>query len=105
MMYGNEDQKLRWLPRLASGQAVGAFCQHESGSGHDFAGMQTKAIASDATDGQFYMHGTKNWVTNGGIADLFLVYGKIYNFEPDPEEVIIFSNYNCSEQTHVRADA
>ena len=68
--YGSEAQKLKYLPKLASGEAVGAFCLSEPEAGSDATSQQTTAI----DNGDHYLvNGTKNWITNGGRSDVYIV--------------------------------
>ena len=68
--YGSEAQKLKYLPKLASGEAVGAFCLSEPEAGSDATSQQTTAI----DNGDHYLvNGTKNWITSGGRSDVYLV--------------------------------
>ena len=72
-LLGDEDQKRRYLPRLAAGEWLGAFALSEPGSGSDAASLTTRAVR----DGDDYvLDGTKMWITNGGEADLYLVMGR-----------------------------
>jgi alkylation response protein AidB-like acyl-CoA dehydrogenase len=68
--YGNEDQKQRYLSRLASGEIIGAFCLSEPEAGSDATSQQT--IAEDKGD-HYLVNGTKNWITNGGKSGVHLV--------------------------------
>ena len=68
--FGSEEQKQQWLPKLASGEAIGSYCLTEPNAGSDAAALETTAVA-DGDD--FVLNGTKIWVTNGGWAGLFLV--------------------------------
>ncbi len=68
--YGNEDQKQKYLKPLASGQKLGAFCLSEPEAGSDATSQKTTAI--DNGD-HYILNGTKNWITNGGTADYYLV--------------------------------
>ena len=68
--YGSEAQKLKYLPKLASGEAVGAFCLSEPEAGSDATSQQTTAI--DHGD-HYLINGTKNWITNGGRSDVYIV--------------------------------
>jgi len=74
LKFGSESQKERWLPRLASGEAVGCFGLTEPDHGSDPAGMLTRA--SKEGDG-YRLNGVKMWITNGHIADLALVWAKL----------------------------
>ena len=74
--FGNEDQKSRYLPDLASGKKLAAYCLTEPGSGSDALGAKTTATLS--ADGKHYiLNGEKQWITNAGFADVFVVYAKI----------------------------
>jgi len=76
--YGTEEQKQKYLPKLASGEWVGAYCLTEPGAGSDANAGKTKAVLSD--DGKFYiLNGQKMWITNSGFADVFTVFAKIDN--------------------------
>jgi glutaryl-CoA dehydrogenase len=71
--FGSEEQKQHWLPRMASGEVIGCFGLTEPDFGSDPSGMRTTA----RRDGDSYMlNGTKMWITNGGIADLAVVWAR-----------------------------
>jgi len=74
--YGTDEQKHRYLPRLASGEWIGAYALSESSSGSDAMNIRTRArLSADAT--HYTLDGEKMWITNAGIADLFTVFAKI----------------------------
>ncbi|MFS0916888.1 acyl-CoA dehydrogenase family protein [Brevibacillus sp. 179-C 1.1 NHS] len=74
--FGNEEQKQRYLPDLAYGKRIAAYCLTEPGSGSDALGAKTTATLSE--DGTHYiLNGEKQWITNAGFADVFIVYAKI----------------------------
>jgi alkylation response protein AidB-like acyl-CoA dehydrogenase len=74
--FGTEEQKKKYLPRLASGEIVGAYALSESTSGSDAMNCRTRATLS--SDGKHYtLNGEKMWITNAGFADLFTVFAKI----------------------------
>ncbi|MHB8735128.1 MAG: acyl-CoA dehydrogenase family protein [Terriglobales bacterium] len=76
LFFGSEDQKQRYLPRLTSGEWVGAYALSEAGSGSDALAARTRADLT--ADGKHYrLNGEKMWITNGGFADLFTVFAKI----------------------------
>ncbi|MDP2335484.1 MAG: acyl-CoA dehydrogenase family protein [Bacteroidota bacterium] len=76
MYYGNEGQKKKYLPRIVSGELKTCYCLTEPGSGSDANSGRTKAVLSD--DGKYYvLKGQKMWVTNGGFADVMIVFAKI----------------------------
>jgi alkylation response protein AidB-like acyl-CoA dehydrogenase len=74
-LFGSEAQKQRYLPRLISGEIIGAYGLSETGSGSDALGARTKATRQP--DGSFVLNGEKMWITNGGFADLFVVFAKV----------------------------
>ena len=74
-MFGTADQKRRYLPRLVTGEWVGAYCLSESGSGSDALGAKTRAVRQP--DGSFVLNGEKMWISNGGFADLYVVFAKV----------------------------
>ncbi|MEZ4904064.1 MAG: acyl-CoA dehydrogenase family protein [Spirosomataceae bacterium] len=76
LYYGNEAQKKQYLPKLASGEWKAAYCLTEPDSGSDANAAKSKAVLS--ADGKSYViNGQKMWITNGGFADLFIVFAKI----------------------------
>ncbi|XP_041047916.1 complex I assembly factor ACAD9, mitochondrial isoform X2 [Carcharodon carcharias] len=82
LIVGTEEQKAKYLPKLATGEHVAAFCLTEPGSGSDAASIQTKATLSD--DGQCYLlNGSKIWISNGGIADIFTVFARTEMVDKD----------------------
>ncbi len=72
-VYGSEDQKQKYLPRLATGEWVGCFGLTEPDHGSDPGAMVTRA---KSTDGGFLLSGAKNWITNSPIADVFIIWAK-----------------------------
>lgn len=76
VLFGNEDQKRRYLPKCATGELIAAFCLTEPGSGSDAQAMRATAVPSD--DGSHYvLNGTKIWISNAGYADILTVFGKV----------------------------
>ncbi|NUM32829.1 MAG: acyl-CoA dehydrogenase family protein [Bacteroidetes bacterium] len=76
LYFGTEEQKLKYLPGLASGKIKAAYCLTEPGSGSDALAAKTRADLSE--DGKHYViNGQKMWITNAGFADLFTVFAKI----------------------------
>ena len=72
--FGTDEQKQRYLPKLASGEMIAAFCLTEPGSGSDALAARTRATL----DGEHYvLNGQKMWITNGGFADLFTIFAKV----------------------------
>ena len=76
LYYGNDDQKQKYIPKLATGEWKACYCLTEPGSGSDANSGKTKAVLSE--DGKHYiLNGQKMWITNGGFADVFTVFAKI----------------------------
>src|SRR6266850_3422608 len=76
LMFGNEEQKQRYLPKLASAEMVAAYCLSEPQAGSDALAARTRAdLSADGT--HYVLNGQKMWITNGGGADLFTVFAKI----------------------------
>ena len=78
MYYGNEDQRQRYVTKLATGELLGAYCLTEPGAGSDANAGKTNATLSE--DGKYYiLNGQKMWITNAGFADVHTVFAKIDN--------------------------
>ena len=75
LCFGTTEQKHAYLPRLAAGALLGAYALSESGSGSD--ALAARARATRQPDGSYVLSGEKMWVTNGGFADLFIVFAKV----------------------------
>ena len=76
LYFGSEELKKRWIPGIVSGEIVTAYCLTESGSGSDALGAKT--IAKLSEDGTTYtLNGEKMWISNGGFADVFIVFAKV----------------------------
>ena len=72
-LFGSEEQRETWLPKVAAGQAIAAFALSEADAGSDVAAISTSA----ETDGDgFLINGSKTWISNGGIADLYCVFAR-----------------------------
>jgi alkylation response protein AidB-like acyl-CoA dehydrogenase len=74
LLFGTAEQQARYLPKLASGEMIAAFCLTESGAGSDAASIRTQAVKN--ADGSWILNGEKIWITNGGIADLYTVFAR-----------------------------
>jgi len=73
VLFGTEEQKKRYMPKLATGEMIAAFCLTESGAGSDAAAIKTTAVRKD---GGWLINGSKLWITNGGFADFFTVFAR-----------------------------
>ncbi|MBM7580924.1 acyl-CoA dehydrogenase family protein [Jeotgalibacillus terrae] len=76
VLFGNEDQKQKYLPLLATGEKIAAYALTEPGSGSDALGAKTTAKLNEAGT-HYVLNGEKQWITNAGFADVFVVYAKI----------------------------
>jgi acyl-CoA dehydrogenase family protein 9 len=74
LLFGTPEQRARYLPKLATGEMIAAFCLTESGAGSDAASI--RARAEKGADGTWTLNGEKIWITNGGIADLYTVFAR-----------------------------
>src|SRR5687768_8263063 len=79
LLFGTEEQRARYYPKLASGEMIAAFCLTEPGSGSDAASIKTTAVREGD---DYVLNGDKIWITNGGIADFFTIFAKT----GDPKE-------------------
>ncbi len=74
--FGTEEQKKKYLPRLASGELIAAYCLSEAEAGSDALAAKTRAdLTADGT--HYVLNGQKMWITNGGFADVFIVFAKV----------------------------
>ncbi|MEM7202971.1 MAG: acyl-CoA dehydrogenase family protein [Planctomycetota bacterium] len=76
--HGNDAQRAQWLPRLVSGDVIGCFGLTEEDAGSDVASLRTTAVG--VSGGGYELHGKKIWITNGGVADVAIVFA---NADPD----------------------
>ena len=97
LLYGTEEQKKKYIPKLATGEWFGAYCLTEPDAGSDANSGKTKAVLSE--DGKSYkISGQKMWISNAGFANLFVVFARIeddknitgFIVENDPENGITF---------------
>lgn len=97
LLYGTEEQKKKYIPKLATGEWFGAYCLTEPDAGSDANSGKTKAVLSE--DGKYYsISGQKMWISNAGFANMFIVFARIeddknitgFIVENDPENGITF---------------
>src|SRR3989338_2915599 len=98
--FGTEEQKKKYLPKLVSGEWVAAYCLTESGAGSDANSIRATAVKSE--DGKcLILNGEKIFVTNGGFADLFIIFAKVNG--KDPTAFIVektFEGLRVGEEEH-----
>lgn len=75
-MFGTKEQKEKYLPRLASGKSIAAYCLTEPSSGSDVSSIQTRAELSPDKK-HYILNGTKIWISNGGLADVFTIFAQV----------------------------
>ena len=75
LILGTPEMKEKYLPAVASGEKIAAFCLTEPSTGSDASSVQTRAVKQD--DGSYLMNGGKIWITGGGIADIFTVFAQV----------------------------
>src|SRR5215510_8413298 len=75
LCFGTDAQKEKYLPKIVSGEWLGAYCLSESGAGSDALGA--RARATKQPDGSWILNGEKMWITNGGFADVYIVFAKV----------------------------
>ncbi|KAM6909526.1 very long-chain specific acyl-CoA dehydrogenase, mitochondrial [Xenentodon cancila] len=86
LLFGNKAQKEKYLPKLATGENIAAFCLTEPASGSDAASIKTTAVLSPC--GKYYtMNGSKIWISNGGLAEIFTVFAKTPVKDPKTGEM------------------
>ena len=90
MLFGSDEQKKKWLPDLATGKLVGAFCLTETEPGSDAGSLKTTAVYDPATD-EYVLNGTKQWISNGGFATFLTVFARIPGSAEgkDPQKEIV----------------
>ena len=102
--FGSDDQKRRYLPGLVSGEMVGAYALSESGSGSDALSARARAVKQD--DGSFLLNGEKMWISNGGFADLYVVFAKVVDGTDSAGQFTAFlvergfAGVSCGKEEH-----
>ncbi|XP_049597976.1 very long-chain specific acyl-CoA dehydrogenase, mitochondrial [Syngnathus scovelli] len=86
LLFGNPAQKEKYLPKLASGEHIAAFCLTEPASGSDAASIKTMAVQSPCGK-YFTLNGSKIWISNGGLAEIFTVFAKTPMKDPKTGEM------------------
>jgi alkylation response protein AidB-like acyl-CoA dehydrogenase len=94
LYFGSEELKKAWIPRIVSGEVVTAYCLSEAGSGSDALGAKTNAKLSD--DGTTYtLNGEKMWISNGGFADVYIVFAKVDGEKEKFSAFVVERSENC----------
>ena len=94
LYFGSEELKKAWIPRIVSGEVVTAYCLSEAGSGSDALGAKCHAkLSEDGTE--FILNGEKMWISNGGFADVFIVFAKVDGEKAKFSAFVVERSENC----------
>ena len=94
LYFGSGELKKKWIPPIVSGEIVTAYCLSEAGSGSDALGAKTTAKLTE--DGQHYvLNGEKMWISNGGFADVFIVFAKVDGEKEKFSAFVVERSENC----------
>jgi alkylation response protein AidB-like acyl-CoA dehydrogenase len=94
LYFGSEELKKKWIPPIVTGEIVTAYCLSEAGSGSDALGAKTTARLTE--DGQHYVfNGEKMWISNGGFADVFIVFAKVDGEKDKFSAFVVERSENC----------
>ncbi len=94
LYFGSEELKQTWIPKIVAGEVVTAYCLSEAGSGSDALGAKTTARLTE--DGQHYiLNGEKMWISNGGFADVFIVFAKVDGAKEKFSAFVVERSENC----------
>ncbi|MGQ0540529.1 MAG: acyl-CoA dehydrogenase family protein [Blastocatellia bacterium] len=94
LYFGSEELKQKWIPPIVAGEKVTAYCLSEAGSGSDALGAKTNAKLTE--DGQHYiLNGEKMWISNGGFADVYIVFAKVDGEKEKFSAFVVERSENC----------
>ena len=94
LYFGSEELKQKWIPRIVSGELITAYCLSEAGSGSDALGAKANAKLSE--DGSEYvLNGEKMWISNGGFADVYIVFAKVDGEKEKFSAFVVERSENC----------
>ncbi|MBS1797912.1 MAG: acyl-CoA dehydrogenase family protein [Acidobacteria bacterium] len=94
LYFGSEELKAKWIPPIVAGELVTAYCLSEAGSGSDALGA--KCVARLSEDGSEYiLNGEKMWISNGGFADVFIVFAKVDGEKQKFSAFVVERSENC----------
>ncbi|HUF03470.1 MAG TPA: acyl-CoA dehydrogenase family protein [Aridibacter sp.] len=94
LYFGSEELREKWIPKIVSGEVMTAYCLSEAGSGSDALGAKCSAKLTD--DGEHYvLNGEKMWISNGGFADVFIVFAKVDGEKDKFSAFVVERSENC----------
>jgi len=94
LYFGSEELKLQWIPKIVSGEIVTAYCLSEAGSGSDALGAKATARLSE-DGGHYILNGEKMWISNGGFADVYIVFAKVDGEKDKFSAFVVERSENC----------
>lgn len=94
LYFGSEELKKKWIPRIVAGEVVTAYCLSEAGSGSDALGAKCSAkLSEDGTE--YILNGEKMWISNGGFADVYIVFAKVDGEKEKFSAFVVERSENC----------
>ena len=94
LYFGSEELKQSWIPRIVAGEVVTAYCLSEAGSGSDALGAKCSAkLSEDGTE--YVLNGEKMWISNGGFADVYIVFAKVDGDKKQFSAFVVERSDNC----------
>jgi alkylation response protein AidB-like acyl-CoA dehydrogenase len=94
LYFGSDELKEKWIPRIVSGEVVTAYCLSEAGSGSDALGAKCNArLSEDGTE--YTLNGEKMWISNGGFADVYIVFAKVDGEKEKFSAFVVERSENC----------
>jgi alkylation response protein AidB-like acyl-CoA dehydrogenase len=94
LYFGSEELKEKWIPQIVSGEKVTAYCLSEAGSGSDALGAKCSArLSEDGTE--YILNGEKMWISNGGFADVYIVFAKVDGEKKQFSAFVVERSENC----------
>ncbi|QQS42993.1 MAG: acyl-CoA dehydrogenase family protein [Acidobacteriota bacterium] len=94
LYFGSEELRKKWIPKIVSGEVVTAYCLSEAGSGSDALGAKCSARLTE--DGEHYvLNGEKMWISNGGFADVYIVFAKVDGEKDKFSAFVVERSENC----------
>jgi alkylation response protein AidB-like acyl-CoA dehydrogenase len=94
LYFGSEELKRQWIPKIVSGEVVTAYCLSEAGSGSDALGAKATARLSE-DGGHYILNGEKMWISNGGFADVYIVFAKVDGEKDKFSAFVVERSENC----------
>ncbi len=94
LYFGSEELKRQWIPKIVSGEIVTAYCLSEAGSGSDALGAKATARLSE-DGGHYILNGEKMWISNGGFADVYIVFAKVDGEKDKFSAFVVERSENC----------